>query len=264
MVVFWHPFKEVGVGIRNFWTILIIMFVACLLAGCGASKKRKKDPGEAHYLLGVSYLREGNSTMALKEFLQAAEAKPQRADIHSALGQAYHFKAAYPEAEEHYLRALKLDPDNPQTQNNLAALYLDMERWDDAIRYFRKASDTLTFTSPEVALTGIGYAHLHKGEYLQAVTACKEALSHNSRYPQAYLRLGESYYALDKSDLAIGAFLKGLGLAPDFTEAHYKLALAYAKAGETEKAKASFLEVIRLAPDSEQALLASDYLNLLR
>jgi Tfp pilus assembly protein PilF len=252
------------VGKRNLWTIPIMLLVACLLAGCGGSNKNKSDPGEAHYLLGVSYLREHNPTMALKEFLLAAEAKPQRADIQSALGQAYHFKKAYSEAEEHYLRALQLDPENPHFQNNLAALYLDMERWDDAIRYFRKASDRLTFTSPEVALTGIGYAYLHKGEYLQAVTACKEALSHNSRYPQAYLRLGEAYYALDKSDLAIDTFLKGLALAPNFTEAHYKLALAYAKSGETDKAKASFRQVIRLAPDSEQGELAADYLKLLK
>ena len=68
---------------------------------------------------------------------------------------------AFPDAERHYLRAVRLDRDNPLYQNNLAALYLDMERWDDAISHFRKAADNLLFTNPEVALTGIGYAYYH-------------------------------------------------------------------------------------------------------
>lgn len=249
-------------GKHNLWHILILLLATLLLTGCGGGKKNV-DQGEAHYILGVSYLRENNPTLALKEFRLAAQSKPESAHIQAALAQAYHLKKALPEAEEHYLKALKLDPDNAQVQNNLAALYLDMERWNDAIRYFRKASSDLTFTSAEVALTGLGYAYLQKGEYLAAVTACKEALAHNLRYPPAHLRLGEAYYALDKTGLAIEAYRQALSLAPGYSAAHYKLALAYMKGGETEKAVASFREVIRLSPDSEQGRLSVDYLKLL-
>jgi len=250
------------VGKYNLWCILILLLTAHLLTGCGGGK-RKVDQGEAHYILGISYLEENNPTLALKEFRLAAQSKPESAHIQAALAQAYYLKKAFPEAEEHYLRALKLDHDNSQIENNLAVLYLDMERWNDAISYFRKASSDLTFTRAEVALTGMGYAYLQKGEYLAAVTACKEALAHNLRYPPAHLRLGEAYYALDKTDSAIEAFRQALSMAPDYSAAHYRLALAYMKSGETGKAITSFEEVIRLAPDSEQGHLAVDYLKLL-
>jgi len=250
------------VGKYNLWSIPILLLAIFLLAGCGGEKK-EVDQGEAHFILGVSYLRENNPTLALKEFRLAAQSKPESAHIQAALAQAYYLKNAFPEAEEHYLKALKLDSNNSQVQNNLAALYLDMGRWNDAILYFKKAASDLTFTNAEVALTGLGYAYLQKGEYLEAVTACKEALEHNHRYPPAYLRMGEAYYALDKTDLAIEAFRQALSLAPDYSAAHYKLGLAYMKTGETGKAISSFQEVIRLAPDSEQGHLAADYLKLL-
>lgn len=243
------------------WVVLLIVVV--LLVGCGAAKKRRKE-AEAHHILGVSYLRERNPTLALKEFLLAEEANPRGVDIQAALGQAYHLKKAYAEAERHYLRALELSQEDPRFQNNLADLYLSMERWDDAIRLFREASSNLLFSNPEVALTGMGYAYFQKGEYLDAVTAFKEALAHQPRYPQAHLRLGEAYYALEKTGLAIEAFQQALSIAPNYVLAHYRLGLAYVKQRQTDRAVASFREVVRTAPDSEAAKLAADYLKLLQ
>lgn len=241
----------------------IILLAIALSAGCGATVKKSQE-ASAHYSLGLSYLQQRNATQALKEFLLAEEANPAGVDIHSALGYTYQLKKAYPEAERHYLRALELSQNAPTHQNNLADLYLAMERWDDAIRLFREASSNLLFANPEVALTGMGYAYFQKGEYLDAVTACKKALEHRSRYPQAYLRLGEAYYALEKNDLAIKAFEEALSIAPDYAWAHYRLGLAYVKERQTDAAAASFREVTRIAPDSEAGRLAADYLEILQ
>jgi Flp pilus assembly protein TadD len=243
---------------------LLLALSLLLTAGCGVTAKARKD-AEVHYILGVSYLREQNPTLALKEFLFAAQLDPKNPDIQNALGQAYQIKGAHAEAETHYRRALELSPGNPLYQNNLADLYLGMERWDDAARNFRKAADNLLFTSPEVALTGLATAYFQKGELLESVSACKEALKHNPRYAQAHLRLGEAYYALGKLEAAVEAYLQAAAIEPRFVLAHYKLGLAYAKLKNPAKAAAAFREVVRLAPaDSELARNAADYLKLLR
>jgi Tfp pilus assembly protein PilF len=234
-----------------------------MLAGC-SSEKKINNKAEAHYFLGISYLQEKNPTLALKEFLQAEQIDSGNADLQAALAQAYQLKNAYPEAEKHYLRALKLRKDDPQNQNNLASLYLDMKNWDQAIRYFRLASESLIFTGQVNALTGLGYALHQKGEYLEAVSAFRKALAENPRYAQTHCMLGESYVALGKLDLAIGAFRQALVSAPGYARAHYQLGLVYSRQKENTKAAEAFRETVRLAPNSEFGQKAAEFLKLLR
>lgn len=243
--------------------IVCLIMLVTFLAGCAGPARRAKG-SETHYLLGVSYLQEQNPTLALKEFLQAETLDPRNADIQAALGQAYQLKRAYAEAETHYLRALKLKRDDPQIQNNLGALYLDMQRWDDAIRYFRLASGNLLFTRQSLALTGAGYAHLQKGEHLEAVGSLQEALRQNPQSAQARFLLGESYQALGKAEMAVQEYRRATEAAPDYTRAHFRLGLAYMKLGDKERAAASLREVLRLDPDSEMGTQAVDFLKLLR
>jgi len=242
---------------------LVLMLAVCLAGGCSAAKEKKKN-AEVHYILGVSYLQEQKPTQALKEFLLAEESSPDDAEIQAGLGQAYHLKGAYGDAEAHYLRALELDDNNPQVQNNLAALYLDMERWNDAIRYFEMAASNLLFKNPEVAMSGVGYAYFKQGEYPEAIKAYRTALAYGVPYPRAQFGLGEAYYALGQTTEAIEAFKQALEIAPDFLQARYKLGLANMKARRKDKAVEAFREVVKQAPASETGRLAADYLKLLQ
>jgi Tfp pilus assembly protein PilF len=247
--------------LRCFCLLLIGLL---LTTGCASSGKKKGTQAEVHFLLGISYLQEQNPTLALKEFLKAEEFDARDHRIQAALGQAYQLRKAFGQAEAHYLRALRLDRNNPQYRNNLGALYLDMQRWDDAIGYFRQAADDLLFTSPEVPLTGLGLAYFQKNQYPEAIAAYREALGHRPRFAVARLRLGEVYFAQGHTSQAIAEYLQALAVAPEFVLAHYKLGLAYLQAHETASAKASFAAAYRLAPDSEPGRSAGNYLELLK
>lgn len=249
--------------LKRIFPLLLGALLLCLAGGCGVGKKQAKE-ADVHYMLGLSSLREQDPTAALREFLQAAELDPQRADIQDALGQAYYLKKAYPEAEQHFRKAIELEPDSGQYENNLAALYLNEQRWDDAIKHFLKAGHNLIFSTPEIALTGAGYANFQKGDYVDAIGLYREAINANPRYAQAYLRLGETYYAMDKIDLAIPEFTKALDFAPNYAEAHYRLGLAYLKKRQPKQAKPQFEAVLEAAPDGDFARLSKDYLKLLR
>jgi len=249
--------------LRKNLRLLACLGLLLLAAGCSIGKKQAKQ-AEIHYMLGLSGLKDQDATMAMRELLKAAELDPHRADIQDALAQAYIQKQAYPEAEQHFLKAIALDPKSGQYENNLAALYLHQQRWDEAIQHFLKAAHNLFFPAPEIALTGAGFAYFQKGSYIDAIGLYREAINRNPRYAQAYLRLGEAYYAMDKTELAVTEYAKALEEFPDYNEAHFRLGVAYLKLRQQEKAKAQFQEVLRAAPESEFASESSNYLKLLQ
>ena len=139
-----------------------------------------------------------------------------------------------------------------------------MHRWDDAIRYFKLASSNLTFSRQDMAMAGLGYAYLQKGDYPNARFAYRKALDLNPSLPQAHFGLGETYEALGKLDQGIDEYQKAISEVPDYTAAHYRLALTIIKKKDDEQARAQFEEVLRLAPDSDMGRRAAAYLKLLK
>ena len=118
---------------------------------------------------------------------------PENAAIHAALAQVYQKKKAYVQAERHYKRALELSDPDPLYQNNLATLYLDLQRWDDAIEYFDKAATNLLFVNAHIAAAGKGYASFMKKDYPAALAGFDEALGLAPRYAQAHYLKSKVY-----------------------------------------------------------------------
>ena len=246
---------------------LLSCVLLLVLAGCGPGKRQTESSlkeAEYHFLMGSSYLEEGNATLALQEFLLAEKADSKRADIHAGLGRAYMAKGAYTQAEKHYLEAFNLTGGEPKYQNNLGALYLSMERYQDAAEAFRAAAENLLFSNPEVAWTGLGVAHFQMNDYAAAERYYQRAMEENPAYFQPHYRLGMLYFAQDRPVEAAESFRKVVKLAPGFVDGHFRLGLAEMQARNTSQAREAFESVILLAPESEQARLATDYLNILK
>lgn len=248
---------------RMFLTGLTLM-IAGLTACVPYEEARPASESAAHhYSMGVAALGEENPTDALKEFLLAAEFDSRDPKIQSGLAQAYWRKQAHGLAEKHYKNAIELSDNNPDYYQNLAALYLSLERYDDSILAFQAAADNLLFDRAELAWVGIGLANFQKQDYPAAERAYRKAMSLNPRFYLAPFRLGELYYSQNRPVEALDMFTIAVKLEPEFLNGHYWQGLVYMKMKETDKAKQSFMEVIRLAPQSETARLASNYLKII-
>ena len=244
---------------------VLVAFCAVLAAACVPVEPKRLDSENAnyHYLMGASALDEGNATEALKEFLEAEKFDKKDPEIQAGLAQAYWIKGAHGEAEKHYKNAISNSDGEPKYYNNLAALYLTMERYDDSIEAFKVAAESLFFENPAMAWTGIGLAYFKKQEYPSAAQAYQKAIDVNKNYYLAPYRLGELYYNQDRIVEALDMFSRSVQLAPGFVEGHYWKGLVHMKMKEINKAKDEFLEVLRLAPGSESARLASGYLKII-
>jgi len=246
--------------------LVVISFgLLVVIGGCAAPKDMKENPSaEVHYNIGISYLKEPNPAMALKSFLEAERLAPSDPKIQDALAQAYMLKRAFPEAELRFKKAIELSKDDPLYMNNLAALYMETERYDAAIEYFDRAAHNLFFSHPENAYVGMGYAHFKKHNFLEAVTAYSKALEFNPRYALAHFRMGEAYYALDKASLAVASFSRAIELAPNSAVAHYHRGVALVKMRQVAEARSDFRQVVKLDPGGEYGRQAADYLKILK
>jgi len=244
--------------------IRFISAILCLilLAGCSGKQAKIETDAKAHFLLGVTYMRENKLSSALRELLRSVELNPKSARVYDSLAQVYQQKKAHSLALDAYQKALDLDP-QPRYYNNIATLYLDMEQWDEAIDNFTRAAEDLLFARPQVSFTGMGYAYFRKGDLLRAEEACKEALEIAPSFPMAFFRLGEIYEAKGDLQKASEAYADALNTVPRSPLVNYNFALVSMKLDRPEKARAAFKLVMEQVPGTELARHSENYLYLL-
>jgi Tfp pilus assembly protein PilF len=239
---------------------LLALFLAN--AACVSTDAAKR--ASYHYQMGLSFLNEGNATGALVELTEAEKIDPNNPDLQNNLGLAYFRKNRYDIAEQKFLRAIDLKPEFTAARNNLGLNYLQMKRWDDAILEFKLVTEDIFYQEQESAFINLGIAYLSKGEYPKALATLRSAVTNYPRNPIARVYLGKVYFVLDKVDPAIGEYRKAVELNTDYANAHYQLALAYLKVKDNRAALVSFKEVLRIAPDTDIGRLSREYLELLR
>ena len=241
----------------------LLIVLSLLVSGC-ALNQAAKNKSLYHYQMGQSFYAENNFTGALVEFSEAEKLTPRDPGLLNDLGLTYFRKGRYDLAELKYLRALELKPGFSEARNNLGVNYLEMKRWDDAISQFKTVQDDIFYQGQENTAINLGLAYLGKGDNQQALSLLRAAVSKNPSDPRTRLHLGRVYFALDKTELAIGEYRKALELNGSYANAHFNLALAQVKLKDSAAAKRAFKEVIRIAPDSEIAQLSREYLDLLK
>ncbi|MDY0211494.1 MAG: tetratricopeptide repeat protein [Desulfuromonadaceae bacterium] len=241
-----------------------LLLVVCTLSGCAAAGPSKNDMAKSHYQMGQSYMATQDYSSALKELLEGVKLQPDNPEMHYLLAQAYQRKSAYVQAETHYLRALKLKSEDPYIYNNLGALYLDMQRWDDAANYFRKAADDLVFQYPVRALTGLGIAHHRAGEYTRAVMAYKEALKRFPNNLSVMYLLAQSYVKLHKYPLAEEILEEALNIDPLDNVIRFEYARTLLEQDKRTLAREQFLEIANREDKTQLGKEARDYVELLK
>ena len=88
-------------------------------------------------------------------------------------------------AENHYERALRLEPDTATTLNLYGAFLCRHDRVREADKYFEQAAKDRRYKTPEVALTNAGVCALRMPDQAAAEQYFRQALAINPKFQDA-------------------------------------------------------------------------------
>ncbi|MEP7356311.1 MAG: tetratricopeptide repeat protein [Anaerolineales bacterium] len=109
------------------------------------------------------------------------------AEAHTFLGWAYAGLHRLEAAIEECRLAIDLDPDFGNPYNDIGAYYIELERWDEAVPYFKEAISARRYDNREFAHFNLGRVYEHQGDWPRALACYQVAVRINWDYHQARL-----------------------------------------------------------------------------
>jgi Tfp pilus assembly protein PilF len=199
---------------------------------------------------GRELLDQGLEAAAIVAFERAAEASPSASTLYR-LGTLLSKSGEAERARVAFERALALQPDLAEANNDLGALLAQEGKLDAAIERFRAA----LASTPEYpdALNNLGYALLLTGRDAEARTLYEKALALQRDFPEALNNLGLLLGRAGDLDGAERYFRDALARHEDYGEAANNLALVLVRRGQTVEAVRLLEGFIQRTPQFEGA-----------
>lgn len=175
---------------------------------------------------------------------------PANPRAHQNLALEYQRRGNSAAADEHFARAVALDPAYVSAHYNWGVTLLARDKLPEATAQLRAA----VAGAPEHAS-----AQLALGNALVKAGAAAEALTHYdaalaiSPGADAHYNRGVALAMLGRDQEAIDAWTAALRLDPALADAHFQLGSEAERRGQTEIAVQQFSEAIRFAPDHRSA-----------
>ena len=151
-----------------------------------------------------------------------------------------------------YEELIKRDPSRTQLRDDVAVLYLALERPSDAVRHFEAVVQVKPDFAP--AHFNLATALTSAGRFDEAVAQYRRALELQPAYAQAHNNLGAVLLRLNRPAEAAGEFRQAIILDPAISDAHLNLGNLLRVNNQPADAVAEFREAVRGQPDSVSAL----------
>jgi len=215
--------------------------------------EQAKDAARIHTELGQHYLASGDLQTALAKLQLALKFDANYAPAHTVIAVIYERIGKLDEAEQHYRKAVALEPTKGAWNNNLGQFLCSTAKYAEGEVYFRKAVEDPFYSTPDVALTNAGVCQLRAGDKVGAEADFRDAIARNPNDGEALFQLANLLYQKNDAFRA-RAFLQRFDALGKPTAASLKLGHDIESSmGNPEGARNYGKRLRGQFPDSEQA-----------
>jgi len=217
-------------------------------------RDKEKEAADTYIQLGLGYFRQGDKQRARSNFIKALERDPRSGAAHNGLALVFQLEDETQLAEEHFEKAIALEPDLTRMRNNYGVFLFRQQRYEDAHKQFLIASQDINYPRRGRIFYSIGLIAKQLGKVGEAQKAWQKATKLNPDLPAPYLELANVYYEegdypkakryLERYEKLTEPSSKGLWLAVRIESAFGN------KDGEASKA----LALTNLFPYSEETI----------
>lgn len=166
----------------------------------GAPRNRAR----IHTELASAYFERGNMGVALEELRIAIEADPTYAPAFNVLGLVHMDLRENAVAQQHFERALRLSPNDPDINNNYGWFLCQSGREEQSIAYFLAALKNPLYSTPARSYVNAGLCAIRKNNERDAFDYFQRALRSEPDNLQALLNLASIQYKRGQLEPARG------------------------------------------------------------
>lgn len=254
--------KKLTIPIILIVIVLIIIFNWGSIQSIFGGSNKKRELAKSYVISGEEYYHLGNYEEAKAEFERALEADPNYSVAWSDLAAVCINQDNLNDAIKHTIKAVELDPKNFKAAYNLAYALDDKEDYIQAIQWYSKTIEMDSTFLP--AYSALGRAYNMAGRPVEAILLLKNAGKIFQNSDSLYLiqkNLGYSHLLMDQIEESIIQLNASYNFNPNQSETNLYLAMAYESTGEITRSIEYWQQYISLETDTLKANAAEDHLQ---
>ena len=182
-------------------TSSLFVIVVLLLSAC-ASVEEQENPrinnqiaAQANTQLGIMHMRDGNYEVARLKLEKALKLQPDRPDTHEAIAILFAQVGETGLAEKHYRKSLRLNPEYARGHNNYGQFLCTQGQYQKAEKEFLLAANNPFYDFPSLPLTNAGLCAKRIPDMVKAEEYFRLALEKDPAFAPALLQMGLISYS---------------------------------------------------------------------
>jgi len=194
--------------------------------------------------IGKDYLRLGKTESALISLKRSLKLNPEEIETNELIAKIYMHQRKWKLAEKTNMEILSQDSSRVESYYNLALIYLQRNEGEKAVKMYRRILSLQPVPDPQILL-GLGELYINLGHFKKASDVYHQLIDLDPNEGFGYYGVGMAMEALDDTTGAVENYSRALQLSPNLLEARDRLTQIHLARHEWNKALHIYSEAVK-------------------